>query len=366
MKIDIESIDRTQFQVHEHVLNGEVVCLVQPQLAGVHWTQKNKIFRSSLWNYAGELISASFPKFTNFGENNENFPVPESLKKATVVEKLDGSTLVLSKYNGNYILRTRGTVDASKLTNGYELDVFRQTILPKFHNLSDGADTWKYSIVFEWLSPTNIIVLRYDEQPTWKLIGFIEHNTYSLARQDSLDRMAKLYDLERPETYTFTNDLKDLIANVEQWKDREGVVLYSGKDQVLHKIKAAHYLMLHRMKSELSSTEKVMDVWLEQGMPDYNTFYSYIATTFDYELAENCRGTMSKLCDAYRNVNKIIAGMTEFVKTKLLPLSTRKAQAELVLSSYGKTSRASFVFSMLDGKTLTKKQIKKLMFQVLK
>jgi hypothetical protein len=45
------------------------------------------------------------------------------------VEKLDGSTLIVSKYNGQYILRTRGTVDASKLANGFELELFKSTIL---------------------------------------------------------------------------------------------------------------------------------------------------------------------------------------------------------------------------------------------
>ncbi len=34
------------------------------------------------------------------------------------VEKLDGSTLIVSKYKGQYILRTRGTVDASTYLQG--------------------------------------------------------------------------------------------------------------------------------------------------------------------------------------------------------------------------------------------------------
>ena len=119
MKIDISSIDRTQFMVHEHSLNGEIVYLIQPQHIGTKWRQDNKHMRSVVVNYAGEVISASFPKFTNYGENPEHFPVPTSLKNATVVEKLDGSTLIVSKYNGQYILRTRGTVDASTMANGY-------------------------------------------------------------------------------------------------------------------------------------------------------------------------------------------------------------------------------------------------------
>jgi hypothetical protein len=362
MKIDIQKVDLTQFMVHEHSLNGEIVHLIQPQHIGTKWRQDNKHMRSVVVNYAGEVISASFPKFTNWGENPDHFPVPNSLKNATIVEKLDGSTLIVSKYNGQYILRTRGTVDASKLANGFELELFKSTILNK---LQDNNDTWDYSIIWEWLSPINKIVLSYGDEPMWKLIGFINHINYSLAQQDMLDAMAKKYDLLRPEIYTFT-DISDMLQIVDKWQNKEGVCLYSKNDQVIHKIKASKYLLLHHLKSELSSLEKVLDVWLEQGMPDYQTFYNYIFTTFDFELAEQIKGTISRICDAKKEVDLIVSGMNEFVNNRLKTLPTRKLQAEQVISAYGNTNRASFLFKLLDGKSLGKEEYKKLLFQVLK
>ena len=363
MKIDIDKVDRTQFMVHHfHSLNGEIVHLIQPQHIGTQWRQDNKHMRSVVVNYEGEVISASFPKFTNWGENTEHFPVPNSLKHCTVVEKLDGSTLIVSKYNGQYILRTRGTVDASTMANGFELELFKSTILSK---LQDNNDTWNYSVLFEWLSPRNVIVLRYSDEPMWKLIGFIDHTDYSLATQDVLDVMAKKYDLLRPEIYTFT-DITDMLQIVDKWQDREGVCLYSKNGQTIHKIKAAKYLLLHHLKSELSSLEKIMDVWLEQGMPDYNTFYNYIFTTFDFELAEQIKGTISRIVDGKKEVNKIVDGMNSFVNNRLRSLPTRKEQAQLVISSYGETNRAAFVFKLLDNRPLGKEEYKKLLFQVLK
>ena len=363
MKIDLDKVDRTQFMVHHyHSLNGEIVHLIQPQHIGTKWNQDNKHMRSVVVNYEGEVISASFPKFTNWGENTEHFPVPNSLKHCTVVEKLDGSTLIVSKYNGQYILRTRGTVDASTMANGFELELFKSTILSK---LQDNNDTWNYSVLFEWLSPRNVIVLRYSDEPMWKLIGFIDHTDYSLATQDVLDLMAKKYDLLRPEIYTFT-DITDMLQIVDKWQDREGVCLYSKNGQTIHKIKAAKYLLLHHLKSELSSLEKIMDVWLEQGMPDYNTFYNYIFTTFDFELAEQIKGTISRIVDGKKEVNKIVDGMNNFVNNRLRSLPSRKEQAQLVISSYGETNRAAFVFKLLDGKSFGKEEYKKLMFQVLK
>jgi len=219
MKIDIDKVDRTQFMVHHFHAFGEIVHLIQPQNIGTKWTQDNKHMRSVVVNYEGEVISASFPKFTNYGENPEHFPVPASLKHCTVVEKLDGSTLIVSKYKGQYILRTRGTVDASTMANGFELELFKSTILSK---LQDNNDTWGYSIIWEWLSPINKIVLSYGDEPMWKLIGFINHINYSLAQQDMLDAMAKKYDLLRPEIYTFT-DITDMLQIVDKWQDKEGV-----------------------------------------------------------------------------------------------------------------------------------------------
>jgi hypothetical protein len=362
MKIDISSIDRESFMVHEHIIYGEVVYLVQPKHIGAKWKNDNLHFRSSVWNYNGELISASFPKFFNWSEQPDLSPVPNSLKHCTVVEKLDGSTLIVSKYNGQYILRTRGTVDASTMANGFELELFKSTILNK---LQDNNDTWGYSIIWEWLSPINKIVLSYGDEPIWKLIGFINHINYSLAQQDMLDAMAKKYDLLRPEIYTFT-DISDMLQIVDKWQNKEGVCLYSKNDQVIHKIKASKYLLLHHLKSELSSLEKVLDVWLEQGMPDYQTFYNYIFTTFDFELAEQIKGTISRICDAKKEVDMIVSGMNEFVNNRLKTLPTRKLQAEQVISAYGNTNRASFLFKLLDGKFLGKEEYKKLLFQVLK
>lgn len=372
MKINLDNIDREQFMVHQHLLNGEVLWLVQPQHIGAKWTQANKIFRSSLWNNDGELVSAGFPKFTNWGENPDNFPVPKSLEGTVITEKLDGSLLIVSKYKGNYILRTRGTSDASVLDNGAELEIFKQTILPKLIARMEGFvagtpenDTWDFSWLFEWVSPVQKIILNYGDQPDWYVVGLINHLDYELVSQPILDEMAKEMDLKRPITYTFPT-VEQLLADVELWKGKEGVCVYSKKGQAIHKVKGAWYLALHRMKEALASVDKVIDAWFTQGCPSYQQFEQNVTTQFDYEIWQTCRGDASRICDAYKEVQKIIAGMKVFVTETLKPLPTRRAQAEKVLAAYGNTNRASFVFNLLDGKTLDSEQEKKLLYQVLK
>lgn len=222
--------------IHPHVVDGQVLHLVQPQFIGVKWTQANKIFRSSVWDSDGNPVSLSFPKFTNWGEAPEVFPIPTDLKKCTFVQKVDGSTLILSKYRGNYIIRTRGTLDASLMEkNGYEVETFKSSILPK---ITDPSETWNYSILFEWVSPLNRVVLLYPE-PKWYLIGIVNHENYSLMPQHDLDTYTSKMGWDRPPIYSFENinSFGELIAAVEAWKGVEGIVVYSNKGQMLHKIK---------------------------------------------------------------------------------------------------------------------------------
>lgn len=372
MKIDLQPIDQELFMVHQHLVNGEVVHLVQPQHIACKWTQSNKHFRSSVWDNEGNLISAGFPKFTNWGENPEHFPTPDSLNKCVCVEKLDGSLLIVSKWKGQHILRTRGTVDAHKLDNGYELEIFEKTILPKLEDLGLGFndDTWNVSFLFEWLSPVNRVVIRVEE-PQFKLVGIINHFDYSLWNQPKLDGLATECDLLRPETYSF-DSISELLELVEKWEGKEGVVIYSNKGQTLHKVKSDWYLVRHRLKEEFSSFEKVLDFYISEKCPPYIDFYNRVAQVVDFETAQEIRGDISRCVTASTEVEKIVDSFKKCINTKLLPLGdpkdkkVRGQMAKVVLQDYGNTNRSSFVFKLLDGKELDDQDLKKLYYQVLK
>jgi hypothetical protein len=372
MKINLNEIDAEQFMIHPHVVDGQTLFLVQPQHIGAKFTQANKHFRSSVWDADGNLVSAGFPKFTNWGENPEHFPVPESLKDTQVVEKIDGSLLIVSMWNGKLMLRTRGTVDATKLDNGHELALFLQKHGKEVEYLLTGYPSGpSYSLLFEWVSPNQRIILNYGDEPDWFLVGCVNHDNYLLTRQADLDYMANEYGFKRPPSYTFP-DITALLAHVEKWKGKEGVVIYSNDGQSQHKAKGLWYLALHRMKEALASFDKVVDVWYEQGEPSYAEFEDSITMQFDYELWSQIRGEASRICDASKDVHRIIDGMQKFVNDTILPMGdpkdkkARGAMARLVTSSYGITNRANFVFKLMDGKGLDSEDRKKLLYQVLK
>ena len=364
MKIDISQIDREQFYCNEHIIKGELCYLVNPKQIGAVWNKDNVIYRSSLWNYDGELISAGFKKFTNLGEKPDVFPAPTSLKNCTVVEKLDGSLLSVTRYKDNYIIRTRGSVDATNMElNGHEIEIFKSEILPKID--MDTTQTWDRSYIFEWTSPLNRIVLSYGDTPKFTLIGIVNHFDYSYWTQSDLDLIAKNLGLLRPETYTF-NDITDLVSNVEQWENREGVCIYSGNGQFIHKSKAFQYLKLHRFKSE-ATFENTVELFFEFGMPSYQEFETQLVQKFDYECFTMVRGFISTIVDGYKDVVKIINGMNIFVNS-IKSLPTRREQAQRIISSYGGegNNRSGMVFTLLDRKSLDRNQLMKLLYQVTK
>ena len=360
MKINLAEIDKESFMVHESTIYGEPLYLVQPQHIGCKWTQENKIFRSSVWDKEGNPVSLGFKKFVNWGENVEQFPTPISLKNTVATEKIDGSLICVSKWRGHLIVRTRGTFDAFAHDNGNEL----ASIVPKlrdifqFDALPNG--TAEGTLLLEWVSPTNRIILNYGDKPDFYLVGLVNHEDYSLTTQEHLDDLAKRWDFKRPITHTFTS-LEELISNVEEWKGKEGICLYSKGGQEIHKIKGTWYLQLHSLKSEISNAEKLVDVYLNWGMPEYEKFEKKIIDTFDFELFTQIRGDVSKICEAKKEAEKIIAHMKGLAQ--VMRDMTRKDAALSIIAKYGQTAKKGIMFGILDGKEIDQKGWKTLILQ---
>jgi hypothetical protein len=370
MKIDLQSIDRNSFMVHQHFIGEHECFLVQPIHMGATWTKDNLIFRSSLWDKEGNPVSFSFKKFFNIDEKPELFPTPKSLKEARLIEKLDGSTLIFSKYKGHLVVRTRGTVDARNQPNGNEID-FLLNKYSKFKSHLDSAEN-THSYIFEWMTPSNRIVLDYGSEPDMALIGMIYHDNYDLVSQTALNTFAEGMSLRRPNIYSY-NSLDDMKKSVTDMRDKEGICMYYNNEQDILKIKSAHYLFLHRAKSEISSIDKVIDVYIDWFMDrhtlshestGYTEFFEYLKEKFDYEIATMAIGHASRICDAMKEVHKIMNALFSYAgECKHI---SRKEAAAKILQAYGSTGRAAIVFKILDGKSIGADEYKKLLYQILK
>jgi len=156
-------------------------------------------------------------------------------------------------------------------------------------------------------------------------------------------------------------------------RDKEGICMYYNNEQDILKIKSAHYLFLHRAKSEISSIDKVIDVYIDWFMDrhtlsheptGYPEFFEYLKEKFDYEIATMAIGHASRICDAMKEVHEIMKALFDYGIVRInIP---RKIAAQQILQAYGSTGRAAIVFKVLDRKVIGADEYKKILYQVLK
>jgi len=338
-----------EFCVRECVIANTSCNLVFPHQIGVKWTEENKVFRSSIWTEEGELVSASWKKFTNLGEQLEFEPLNID-SDIEFIHKIDGSTLIVSKFKGELIARTRGTHDATILENGDEIPFLKEKYPLVFNN--DILNSERYSIVCEWYSPKNVIVEREAEEPTLWLTGIIKHEDYSYLSQKELDILSTEWKVERPFRYQF-NSLSSMIESVNHWKKGEGIVIYGNNGQVLKKTKSDRYLLLHKIKSQLNSTDNLIDFYIEKGMSSFENFSKIIETEFDFEIAVQLKDEIEKICNAGEKSNNCIDNLIEMVHA-IRRVETRKEQAEMIKRNCSDNS--AYAFAILDNKEITKLQ----------
>lgn len=338
-----------EFCVRDCLIANTKCKLVFPNKLEIDWNDENKIFRSSIWTEDGYLVSASFKKFTNLEEKPDFEPLDLN-QNMEFIHKMDGSTLVISKFKGELIVRTRGTVDASILDNGYEIEILKKKYPILFDN--EMLKSEGYSILTEWYSPKNVIVEKEAQEPTLWVTGIINHFDYSYLSKKEVDFFAKEWNVERPKSYNF-NTIKEMVDSVQKWEKGEGVVIYGNSGQVLKKVKSLRYLYLHRIKSQLNSENNLIEYYIDSGMPAYDAFYDKIVVEFDFEIAEQLKDLITRICNAGEKSKKYIDNILEMVHD-IRKVPSRKEQAEMIKRNYGENS--SYAFSVLDNKEIPKIQ----------
>lgn len=353
------------FRTYPHDFCGIEAELVIPEIE-TKWNKHNLFFRSLVIDkQAKQVLSCGWPKFFNYGEKQDCYPDPASFKDWIIQEKIDGSLVICDYVNSQLSFRTRGTTSYRVQENwkDFELLVSSYPLLPVF--MKDLGQ--HLSLLIEITTPNNPIVIM-PETIQFTLLGAVNKNNLNLTSFEELKVISNQTKLKLPFVYEFANklDIHNLVQIVKTWKNKEGIVLSYNNYQNRIKIKSDWYLWLHRIKSQLNSEDNLISLFVDEGLPNYEDFYSLIEKTFDWEIAEQLKGNISKICDASEIVHKIITGMKEFIKV-IKPYSSRKEQAQAIMSSYGGESnnRSAMLFTLLDGKELTKEHYTKLLHQIL-
>jgi hypothetical protein len=352
--------DLEQFNFKDGVIGGDDCTLITPNDIKCKWSEETLKFRSMIVRKTDNyIISRGFDKFFNYEEQPELDKFPDG--PFDVIEKKDGSLIIWGIYKDVPIHRTRGTFDASNMANGHEIQFLKEKypqLLVAIYNNPE------YSILTEWQTKTNVIVISEVSEPTLTLVGAIHNETGKLVIQSELDKISETWGLARPKRYHY-NSIMECISDVELWNGKEGVVIYSEDGQHLRKCKSDWYRSLHSMATGIKTVKNVLDVFMTSPkFIDPDKFFSYIEQTMDHEIAIKCKDFIGQICDGYTIIKTkmiIVDGAMEYIKT----LNTRKEQAQYIIERCNDWM-VPYAFSRLDDKEMDDKLLRKALEQELK
>ena len=253
--LDISKINQNEFNISEE----DGLTFIRPKRNKWDWLEEEKKLRSIVVDSEGYVVSSGFFKFGNYGEFlNETKILDDVLKENGTVRfsnKEDGSLCVRSIIKGKVILRTRGTSCGQYAFNEegptfYE--GFFEVAKESYPKLLDPNYYPDYSLLFEYVSPQNRIVLVYDYTDL-VFIGGIKHSDLTLVTWEEMTKIAKQGNLTLVKLHTLPKNPKELVNMIyKEWIGSEGIVARCNNDQILVKIKSEDYLAKHRTKATMN------------------------------------------------------------------------------------------------------------------
>jgi T4 RnlA family RNA ligase len=223
------------------------------------------------------LVSLPFEKFFNLGENPMTMDLDLSEAEIEFIhEKRDGSLITTYIHDGMICLKSKTAVASDQA-----LDASRY--LNANSSLCDGIAPYindDYTVIFEYTSPTNRIVLPYQEDEL-KILAVRSNITGEYVSYDDLYNN----DLGEFMTTDCTDlfDISDMDVVVEQIREMKGIegFVIGLKTGQRFKIKTDEYFSLHRAKDSIQSDRRLFEVALNGATDDLRTMFHDDQFTLD-------------------------------------------------------------------------------------
>jgi len=202
------------------------------------WDKVTKTCRGLILDINNEIVARPFEKFFNYGEIEESLPN----RTPKIYKKLDGSLIIVTWYNNDLIVSTRGSFVSE------QSQIARKILLANYPLIEKIKSDEGFTYLFEYTSPSNRIVILYPEERLTLLAVIINWD----GRECNLDYwrsfdFIKVVDEYKAEWSEDTiQQLLDLNLNNE-----EGFVLrWDNNFRV--KVKFAEYFRLHKLITGLN------------------------------------------------------------------------------------------------------------------
>lgn len=185
--------------------------------------------RGLTYDKEGNVVIRGFDKFFNykqlegrddyseeFKEKYTHIEVINENEKLEVDEKLDGTLILLSEYNGELVASTTST---TKTPYSKEAEEYFNGLSSKEYLLSILKDK---TLALEYISPTNQIVVEYDEEE-YVILSLINNLTGKEYSKSILNRISKVIGCRVYETYYLS--LRELLEIQKEDRNLEGFVV---------------------------------------------------------------------------------------------------------------------------------------------
>ncbi len=323
MKFDIKKINNL-------VEQGWLKKALHPYLDIVIYNYSEKCQYEGFWNditlscrglvldYHGNVVARPFKKFFNLGQK-EAPPIPD--EPFEVYDKMDGSLIIIFKYNDELVVASRGSFVSDQAFWAREI-IDTKYPESKYHMKDDTT------YLFELIHPRNRIVVDYKKEEDLYLLAIIDNKT-------GKDLPLPLYHLNTPVVKQFAYKYLDSLP---EESNSEGYVV-KFESGVRLKIKNPEYIKIHRVR--FGFTPKRAWEALSAGINPLDNVEG-IPDEFFNEMQDIVNNILDEYHDLLYNANRVYSKLEEE------GFESRKDKAIWIQQNAGKLK--GVLFKMIDNK----------------
>jgi RNA ligase len=216
--------------------------------------------RGLIFSPEGQVLSRRFHKFFNMGEREET-------NSASIYSAMNNDHVILNKLDGSMI--TPIIIDdkfirwGTKMGYGTDVAMAAESFVSNktnYHSLAIECHEQQLTPIFEFISPSNRIVLQYPDTQL-VLLALRENITGNYYDYNSMRLVAKLYDVPVVRRYDKP------ISKLKDETDIEGAVIAFDNGHRV-KLKCDWYVAIHKTKDDILHEKNLLKIILENKVDD--------------------------------------------------------------------------------------------------
>lgn len=258
------------------------------------------------------LASLPLPKFFNYRENPFTMDLDFDNPKQVML-KMDGSLISTYLHGMRHGELSTGELrlkSKTALASDQAVAAMSWLALPEniaFKSALETMARWNLTVILEWVSPDNRIVIGY-EKPALVVLAVRDNLNGGYEFPGTLIGELPILRNHWVETYNHVTNMSEFIENAPGLQGIEGFVIQLASGQYV-KIKTTAYLALHHTKDSINSPRRLFACVLEEASDDLRSLFAddplAIATIQAMEdQVEKWHNHLATTVEGYYNANK--------------------------------------------------------------